>query len=47
MAEQKIESADEKRTRLKAERDKQNEKRVKFVDSRFDNYNGDTLVLSK
>lgn len=47
MAEQKTETIDEKRTRLKSERDKQNEKRIKFVDSRFDQYNGDTLVLSK
>lgn len=47
MAEQKTETTDEKRARLKAERDKQNNKRVKFVDSRFDKYNGDTLVLSK
>jgi serine/threonine protein kinase HipA of HipAB toxin-antitoxin module len=43
----KTETEDERKARLKAERDKQNEKRIKFVDSRFDRYNGDTLVLSK
>jgi hypothetical protein len=47
MAEQKTETDAEKRIRLKAQRDKVNEKRVKFVDSRFDRYNGETLVLSK
>jgi hypothetical protein len=41
------ETDDERKSRLKAGRDKKNEKRIKFVDSRFDKYNGDTLVLSK
>ena len=41
------ETETERKARLKNERDKKNEKRVKFVDSRFDEYNGETLVLSK
>jgi hypothetical protein len=47
MTQSKTETEDERKARLKAERDKKNEKRIKFVDSRFDKYNGDTLVLSK
>lgn len=47
MSDKTTESDKEKRIRLKKERDDENEKRIKFVDSRFDRYNGDTLILSK